>query len=148
MDSSLEIAALLQDSAAMGDTLASELRPQDGSSLRVHDVAIDYFRQSATRITAQYTLELEAEDGRRASQIITVAHFTDGRMERQWKRIQSGAPDTQAPVGSFHLPGARFSSTLQSIVQAFPFDARLPGLRRIVAGADRSASARLADASR
>jgi hypothetical protein len=135
MDSSLEIAERLQDGVAMRETLAGELQPVSRSSLRVHDLKIDYFRQSPTRIVAQYTLDLESEEGLRDSQIITVAHFTDGRMDRQWKRMRSDAPDTDAPVGQFHLPGARYSDDLQSIVQAFPFDARLPGLRKIVVGA-------------
>lgn len=134
MRSSLEVATLLQDNAAMRDTFARELQPSSGTTLRVHGMTIDYFRQSPTRIAAQYTLDLESGDGVRDAQIITVAHFTDGRMERQWKRMRADAPDAQAPVGKFHLPGARFSDELHSIVQVFPFDARLPGLRQIVAG--------------
>lgn len=118
----------------MRDVLSRELRPVTGTSLQVHGLTTDYFRQSPTRLAAQYTLDLESGDGVRDSQIITVAHFTDGRMDRQWKRMRADAPDADAPVGKFHLPGARFSDALQSIVQAFPFDARLPGLRNIVAG--------------
>ncbi len=134
MNSSSEVATLLQDNAAMRDTLARELQSSTGTSLRLHGLTIDYFRQSPTRIAAQYTLDLESGDGVRDAQIITVAHFTDGRMERQWNRIQADAPDASVPVGPFRLPGARYSNELQSIVQVFPFDARLPGLRQIVAG--------------
>jgi hypothetical protein len=134
MKSSLDVANLLQDNAAMRDTLTRELHANSDTSLRVHGLTIDYFRQSPTRIAAQYTLDLESGDGVRDAQIITVAHFTDGRMERQWKRMQADAPDAAVPVGKFHLPGARYSDELQSVIQAFPFDARLPGLRQIVAG--------------
>ncbi|MFN8676738.1 MAG: phosphotransferase [Thermomicrobiales bacterium] len=134
MYSSTDVATLLQDIAAMRDMLAHELQASSGTSFRVHGLTIDYFRQSPTRIAAQYTLDLEAADGMRDSQIITVAHFTDGRMERQWKRMRADAPDAEVPVGRFNLPGARYSHELQSIIQAFPYDARLPGLRRIVAG--------------
>jgi streptomycin 6-kinase len=118
----------------MRKTLARELRSSSGTSLLVHGLTIDYFRQSPTRIAAQYTLDLESDTGMRNAQIITVAHFTDGRMERQWKRMQGDAPDAGVPVGQFQLPGARYSDELQSIVQVFPFDARVPGLRQIVAG--------------
>ena len=134
MYSSTEVAALLQDNAAMRDALERELHAGAGTSLRVHGLTIDYFRQSPTRIAAQYTLDLESGNGVRAAQIITVAHFTDGRVERQWKHMQADAPDAPLLVGQFQLPGARFSDALQSIIQAFPFDARLPGLRNMVAG--------------
>jgi aminoglycoside phosphotransferase (APT) family kinase protein len=131
---SLQIAALLQDSEAIREPLARELRPVSATSLRMHGLKIDYFRQSPTRVVAQYSLDLESDEGVRDSQIITVAHFTDGRMDRQWERMRADAADAEAPVGKFHLPGARYSEGLQSIVQVFPFDARLPGLRNIVAG--------------
>ena len=100
----------------------------------MHSLTIDYFRQSPTRISAQYTLDLETAEGVRDAQIITVAHFTEGRVARQWKRMRADAPDADDPIGLFQLPGARFSDELQSIIQVFPFDARLPGLRQIVAG--------------
>lgn len=135
MNSSTDVATLLQDNAAMRDSFEGELRAVSGALLQVHGLTIDYFRQSPTRIAAQYTLDLESNEGGRASQIITVAHFTDGRVERQWKRMRADAPDAEEPVGPFHLPGAQYSDTLQSIIQVFPFDARLPGLRKIVAGA-------------
>lgn len=134
MKSSIEVATLLQDHDAMRDTLTRELHALSGTPLRVHDLTIDYFRQSPTRIAAQYTLDLESDNGVRDAQIITVAHFTDGRVARQWKRMRADAPDADNPVGRFQLPGAAFSDDIQSIVQAFPFDARLPGLREIVAG--------------
>jgi hypothetical protein len=134
MDSSEKVAELLQDSVGMREILARELRSSSGTSLHVHGLTIDYFRQSPTRIASQYTLDLESSEGVRSEQIITVAHFTDGRMERQWKRMRADAPDAGVPVGQFHLPGARYSNELQSIIQVFPFDARLPGLRQIVAG--------------
>jgi hypothetical protein len=135
MDSSRKIAELLQDDAGVHDVLARELRPVGGTALCVHGLTIDYFRQSPTRVAAQYTLDLESSDGLRGQQIITVAHFTDGRIDRQWEHMQAGAPDSADPVGKFNLPGAGFSDTLQSIIQAYPFDARVPGLRKLVAGA-------------
>lgn len=134
MDSSLKVAELLQDSAGIREALTSDLQLISDASLVVHGLAIDYFRQSPTRISAQYTLDIEASNGVRDSQILTVAHFTDGRMDRQWKRMQADYPDIGDPVGQFKLPGAHYAPELQSVVQAFPFDARVPGLRKIVAG--------------
>ena len=134
MDSSLKVAELLQDSSGIREAFQRELHPISETSLTVHGLTIDYFRQSPTRISAQYTLDLEASNGARDAQIITVTHFTDGRMDRQWKRLQADYPDIGTPVGKFNLPGACFSPGLQSVIQAFPFDARLPGLRGIVAG--------------
>ena len=135
MSESLRIAALLQDSEAMREALRRELLPVTGTSLSVHGLSIDYFRQSPTRLVAQYSLDMEAQGGTRGVQIVTVSHFTDGRADKQWKRMRADAPDAEEPVGRFDLPGARYSSELQSVVQAFPFDARVPGLRKIVAGA-------------
>lgn len=134
MDTSRQIADLLQDKAGVREVLATELRQEVDSSLLIHNLTRDYFRQSPSRIVAQYTLDLESGEGVRDAQVITVAHFTDGRAERQWKRLRQDAPDADAPVGKFRLPGARYSERLQSIIQAFPFDVRVPGLRRTVAG--------------
>lgn len=134
MVASLTVAELLQDNSGIRQALANDLQLCSDASLVVHGLTIDYFRQSPTRISAQYTLDLESSKGVRDSQIITVTHFTDGRMDHQWTRLQAETPDAGHPIGPFNLPGAHFAPELQSIVQAFPFDARVPGPRKIVEG--------------
>ncbi|MCA9876693.1 MAG: phosphotransferase [Thermomicrobiales bacterium] len=135
MESLHELVSLLQDPAAVQKILAGELAHIMGEGGTLHTLTVDYFRQSHTRVSIQYTLDLEDGRGTRAPQVLTVAHFTDGRTEQLWQHFSVDAPDASERSGPFGLPGAWYSVNLRAIVQAFPFDFRLPGLRRVAAGA-------------
>ncbi|MFT4036563.1 MAG: phosphotransferase [Thermomicrobiales bacterium] len=134
MPSSSQRLSLLKHPDQLVPMLAAELSAARGEPITLHQCVIDYVRQSATRTSVQYTLDLEDARGARGQQVITAVGYGDDRTEQQWERIRDDIWDATAPVGQFQLPGASYSATLDVILQVFPFDFRLPGLRQLVLG--------------
>lgn len=136
----------LQDPDHMRGVFQKYLQPPDNPALLVETCTIDLVRMASARCLLQYTVELR-ENGASASrrQIITGVAYSGDRAQRVWERIRlSGAVPTSPMPGS-GLPPIAFAPELQLVMQAFPFDFRLPGLFHLTQDPSREVTSLILD---
>jgi tRNA A-37 threonylcarbamoyl transferase component Bud32 len=129
---------LASDPAAMLDVFRAHLKPAMGRVYHVEACAPFRFRcrQSGTRCVLQYTLRVvEPGTGRRWDQWVTgLLYAQRGEAERLWRELEATNPRADIPERWLMFQPVGFIPELQMIVEVFPYDRRLPQLRRVMNG--------------
>lgn len=120
----------------MRDVLQRHLRPLDGKPYEVRECQIPYsLHREGFRCLVHYELRLaESDTGRERTQLVTGVMYAGDKTRRIWEELwrselEGGAADTSPIFEPFsYIPD------LDMLVQAFPYDYRLPALPLLMAG--------------
>src|SRR5947207_11454455 len=131
--------AIATDPARMLEVFRRHLKPVWGKAIHIQDCTPFRFRcrQSSLRCVLQYTLRvIDAGTGRQWDQWVTGLVYADkGEAERMWQEMRGGAARREIPESWLTFEPIDFIPELQMLVQAFPYDRKLPNLSRVMGGA-------------
>lgn len=127
-------AAALQDPERMADLFRTHLRSANGASPVITSCAVDYIRPSNSRIVLQYTLRGTTGAAEPFTQIVTGTTYSGDRTRSLAEQLLERDPAASAPLGPLALAPVTYAPELDLLIQVFPYDYRLPGLRRIFQG--------------
>jgi Phosphotransferase enzyme family len=133
-DPDLPQLAIASDPGLMLEAFRTHLRPLTRETYHVQDCQLSRIRyRRSARCVLQYTLRLvEPRTGREWSQWVTGVVAAEDRAERLWQRLQAADPEQEVPVAFLTFEPLGFIPTLKMLVQVFPYDRRLPGLRGLM----------------
>ncbi|HEY2951076.1 MAG TPA: phosphotransferase [Verrucomicrobiae bacterium] len=94
------------------------------------------FRQAGSRCVLQYTLRLlDPDAGRVRSLSVTgLIYAGEGEAERQWQDILAADPRREIPERLLTFEPVCFIPELHMLVEVFPYDRKLRGIPRLMAG--------------
>ena len=126
------------DPQLMLEVFRRHLRPVSGRLCQIQECRPFRFRcrQSSSRCVLQYTLRvLEPGAGRQWDQWVTGLVFArPGEAQRLCQEMQAADPLREIPQDWLAFEPVDFIPELQMLVQVFPYDRKLPNLRRVMGG--------------
>lgn len=138
--------ATMQDPDQMRAVFQAHLRPTDGSAIDVQSCQVDYARLSPSRSVLQYTLGIAGSaNGQLSRQVVTGTSFGAERTRALWSQLVASQPDARQAIGPLALPAVSYVPDLDLLLQVFPFDVHLPGLRRLTEASPELMAALFAD---
>src|SRR5437879_9093821 len=129
------------DARLMLEVFRQHLKAVSGKASRSEECVPFRFRcrQSTSRCVLQYTLRVvDPSSGRRWDQWVTgLVYAAAGEAELLGRELRATDPRREIPEQWLVFEPVDFIPELQMLVQAFPFDRKLPNLRPVLDGAAR-----------
>lgn len=125
------------DAGTMLETFRKHLRPIGRDGYEILHCRLSRIRhREAERCILQYALRV-SEPGTSSERTLLVSgsmYAEQGKAERIWLKLRATDPVAEIPESMRTFEPVSFIPELDMLVQIFPYDRRLPGLRRLAAG--------------